>query len=72
MTQMPSFARRWQICQKPAGIGHQGKPAPRKWFDQIEDARAAAQALANDTGRAFLVLETVETVRPADTQEQLL
>ncbi|MDD9738459.1 hypothetical protein PVW47_01555 [Marinovum sp. SP66] len=72
MTQMPAFARRWQICQKPAGPGHQGRPAPRKWFDRIEDARAAAQALASETGRDFVVLQTVETVKPADAQEQLL
>lgn len=69
MPQMPITARRWQVCQNPTETHsgtHAGKPAPRKWFHRIEDARAAAKDLTQRTGRSFVVLETVEIFRARD------
>ena len=59
---LPQFAKFWMVCRKPTGPN--SKSEPRVRYSSFDDAMAAAQKLADDTGAQFHILETVATARP--------
>ena len=67
MTELPRFARFWMVCRKPTGP--HSKTEPRQRYSRIEDARADARTLAEQTGAAFLILEAVEIERGTDAEQ---
>lgn len=52
----------WMICRRPTHPG--SRTAPTERYRRLEDARAAAQDLADRTGADFVVLEAAEVIRP--------
>ncbi len=68
---LPQFAKFWMVCRKPTGPN--SKSEPRQRYSSFDDALAAAQKLAKETGNQFHILETVATARPEDaTQGSLI
>lgn len=62
MSALPAFARFWMVCRKPSGP--QSRSEPRLRYSTIDDARRAAALLARSNDAAFLILETIEVIRP--------
>lgn len=58
----------YMVCRKPTFEG--SKTEPRKRYASIGDARDAARKLAKQTDRPFVILQSVETVRPNDDQQK--
>jgi len=64
MSALPAFARFWMVARKPSGP--HSRTEPRARYSTLQDARAAAHDLAQANNAPFLVLETVEIIRPGD------
>lgn len=63
-------ARFWMVCRSPRGP--QSTTEPRQRYHSLSEARRAAQALADQTGEPFVVLEATETRWPTTGQQPLL
>ncbi|WP_306131080.1 hypothetical protein [Roseovarius sp. MMSF_3350] len=64
MGTMPAFARFWMVCRKPTAPHH--KTEPRQRYSTFADAFTAAKRLAQQNDAQFVILESIEIVRPGD------
>lgn len=55
----------WMICARPTHPN--ARTEPRARYGSRDSARDDASRLAAETGRDFVILESVEIVRPGDT-----
>ncbi|KAB6714305.1 hypothetical protein [Roseobacter sp. TSBP12] len=67
MSELPAFARFYMVCRKPSGP--MSKTEPRQRYSHLSDAREAAHKLASQNDAPFLILESVEIIRPGDATE---
>lgn len=61
---MSDFRRFWMVCAMPTHLG--SKTEPRIRYAHVSEARRAAQDLAYQNDRPFVILEAVEVVNPKD------
>lgn len=67
MTTLPGFARFWMVARKPNHAN--ARTEPRQRYSTIEDARGAARDLARANDAPFVILETIEIIRPGEDPE---
>lgn len=67
MAELPGFARFWMVARKPNHARARTEPKAR--YSTLADARAAARDLARQIDAPFVILETVEIIRPGDDPE---
>lgn len=58
----------WMVCRTP--MHPQAKTEPRQRYENLADARVAAQKMANQTGKPFTILSAVESVQPKDANQK--
>jgi len=63
-------ARFWMVCRSPRHAG--SKTEPKQRYGSLDEARMAAQALADQLAVPFVVLQATDTVWPKDHTPSLL
>ena len=64
MSALAPVARFWMVCRKP--MGPQSRTEPRARYSSLADARRDAAALAQANDAPFIILESVEIIRPGE------